>query len=124
MYNVIIVLDNAKNRSYYYTYVESDGNIVCDELPPYQDINKARSCYWNEGDWVYDPDKCAEIVAEQENAKAAAEQARIEAEAVPTLEEIAAATMEIAENVSANMDAIAELATMVSKILSERGDEV
>ena len=34
MYNVIIVLDDSRDRSYYYSYVAENGNVTCDELPP------------------------------------------------------------------------------------------
>ena len=122
-YNVIIVLDESRNRSYYDRYVAENGNIECADLPPYQDINKARSCYWDGGNWIYDVDKHAEIVAAQEAEKAAAEQAAQEAEAVPTLREIGIALMEIAENVNTNMGAITELAAIVSKMISEKGGE-
>ncbi len=50
-YQVIIILDSSRNRSYYQGYIISDdetqGNITCEELPPYADVNKARSCYWD-----------------------------------------------------------------------------
>ena len=124
-YNVIIVLDESKNRSYYYSYVAQNGNIECTELPPYADPNKARACYWDAESttWIYDAEKYTEIVAEQEALKAAAEQANKEAEAVPTLKEIGIALMEIAENVNANMGAITELAAIVSWMISEKGGE-
>lgn len=102
MYHVIIVLDEVRDKSYYHSYVAKDGNIECDELPPYQDINKARACYWDADElvWVYDPDKYAEIIAEQEADKAAEEQAKKKAEAVPTNKELADAVMELANLVA------------------------
>ena len=109
MYHVIIISDEKRNRSYYYSYIDKDGNIECEELPPYQDIIKAKSCYWDGKKWVYDPDKYAELVTE-----AAAEKAAAEAEAVPTNEELAAAVMEIGDNLSTVMDAIAELGEKVA----------
>lgn len=114
MYNVIIVLDQSRNRSYYYSYTDKNGNIECEELPPYADLNKARSCYWDGRKWIFDADKHTEIVAAQEAEKAAAEQARKAAETIPTNEELAAATMEIADNVSIIMDAVSELAEKVA----------
>lgn len=116
MYNVIIVLDPSKNRSYYHSYVTQNGNIECEELPPYQDITKARSCYWDAQNaaWVYDAEKYAEFVADREASEAAAERERLEAEAVPSNAELAAALMELAENVNANQDAITELASMIA----------
>ncbi len=110
MYHVIIVLDEKRNKSYYYSYVYKNGNIECAELPPYQDILKAKACYWDGENWVYDSDKYAELVAEAEAEKEATEKAAAEAEAVPTNAELADAMMEIADNVSILMDAVAELA--------------
>ncbi|MDE7029468.1 MAG: hypothetical protein K2P63_05735 [Lachnospiraceae bacterium] len=114
MYQVIIVFDETRSKNYYYSYVDKDGNIECTELPPYQDIQKARACYWDaeNGLWMYDADRYAEIVAASEAQKAAAEQAQREADAVPSNKEITEALMELARNVSANMDAIVELAAI------------
>lgn len=113
-YNVIIVLDESRNKSYYYSYVTENGNIECAELPPYADPNKARACYWDGEKWVFDADKYAEIEAVQAAEKEAADKAAAEAAAVPTNEELAAATMEIADNVSTLMDAVTELAETVA----------
>lgn len=113
-YNAIIVLDETRNKSYYHSYVDKDGNIECEELPPYQDIFKARSCYWDDGKWCYDADKHAELAAEADAEKEAAEKAAAEAAAVPTNEELAAATMEIADSVNTLMDAVTELAETVA----------
>lgn len=113
MYNVIIVLDESKNRNYYYSYVAENGNIECEELPPYQDIHKARSCYWNEEEWIFDADKYAEIRAVQEAEKEAAEQAALEAKTTPTNADLADAVMDLADNVSILMDAVTELANEV-----------
>lgn len=101
MYNVIITLDESRNRSYYYSYVAKDGNIECEELPPYADANKARSCWWDGGAWAFDADKHAELVAAQAAEEEAAEQARREAEAVPTNAELALAVIELAAEVAA-----------------------
>lgn len=102
MYQVIIVLDKARNRSYYYSFVASNGNIECEELPPYADPNKARACYWDAKNkkWVYDADKNAELVAEQQAVEAAEEQAKLEAAAIPTNKELADAVMELADLVA------------------------
>lgn len=66
MYQVIIVINEDKNKNYYYSYTESEdptlGNISVEDLPPYQDINKARACYWENSQWVYDPDEYDYIV--------------------------------------------------------------
>lgn len=114
-YNVIIMLDEKRNKRYYYSYVDKGGNIKCADLPPYQDINKARSCYWDAENttWVYDADKYAEIVAEQEAQRSVAEKMQREEEATPTNEELASAMMEIADNVNTLMDAVAELGSVM-----------
>ena len=109
MYNVIIVLDDFRDRSYYYSYVAENGNVTCDELPPYADPNKARACYWNGEKWVFDADKYAEIEEVQAAEKEAADKAAAEEAAIPTNAELADAMMEIADNVSVVMDAVAEL---------------
>lgn len=116
MYQVIIVYDNTKDKNYYYSYVNDNGNIECEELPPYQDINKAQACYWGTKDknWIYDAEKYAEIIAEQEQAKAEAKKSKAIIEAVPTNEEIAEAIVEIASSISDMIDAIAELGVMAS----------
>lgn len=47
MYQVIIVFDDIKKKSYFNSYVISSdttlGNIECEELPLYADINKAQA---------------------------------------------------------------------------------
>ena len=113
-YNVIIVLDKSRNRSYYDHYVTENGNIECEELPPYADINKAQACYWDGEKWNYDADKYAEIVAIQTAEKEAAEKKAAEAEAVPTNAELAIAVMDIGDNLNAVMNAIAELRNEVA----------
>lgn len=117
-YNVIIVLDESRNRSYYYSYVTENGNIECTELPPYADPAKARACYWDAENttWIYDAEKYEEIVAEQEALEAAAEQERLEAEAVPSNAELADAVMELAGNDDLIMDALSELADKIAKM--------
>ena len=117
-YQVIIILDEKRNKSYYHSYTVSEdvtlGNIQCEELPPYQDINKAHACYWDTKDktWVYDAEKYAEIIAEQEQAKSEAEEAKIIAAATPSNAELAEAILEIASNINDMIDAIAELGVM------------
>ncbi len=113
-YQVIIVLDESRNKSYYYAYVAENGNIECEELPPYADINKAHACYWNGKKWVFDPEKYAEIEAIQIAEKEATEKAETEARAVPTSAELAIAVMELGDNVSLLMDAVSELANEVA----------
>ncbi|MDE6052159.1 MAG: hypothetical protein K2G55_00040 [Lachnospiraceae bacterium] len=115
-YNVIIVLDESRNRSYYYSYVAENGNIECTELPPYADPNKARACYWDGKKWVFDADKYAEIVAVQAAEKEAAEREAAEAEAVPTNAELAAGMMELGDNVSVIMEAVTEIAEEIAAL--------
>lgn len=118
MYHAIIILDSSRDRSYYHSYVTEAGNIECDELPPFQDINKARACYWDAdaSAWVYDSDKYAEIVAKQQAVEAAEEQAKLEAAAIPTNAELAAAVMELAEDIAKIEEVLTGLAGM------ERGE--
>ena len=113
-YNVIIVLDESRNRSYYYSYVTENGNIECTELPPYADPNKARACYWDGEKWMFDADKYAEIEAIQAAEREAAEKEAAEAAATPTNAELALAVMDIGDNLSAVMDAVAEIGATVA----------
>lgn len=102
-YQVIIFLDESRNRSYYHSYVMSEdttlGNIECSDLPPYQDINKARACYWDADNatWVFDEEKYAEILAAIEEERVAREQAELEASVVMTNAELTQAFLELAE---------------------------
>lgn len=121
-YQVIIVLDESRSKSYFYSYVESEdttlGNIECAELPAYQDINMARACYWDADNqlWVFDVEKYSEICEEIEAIKEAQAEAEAIAEATPTNEELAEICMELAEMVSILSDSVTELAEMVSVI--------
>lgn len=79
-YQVIVVNDKIRNKNYYYSYVINDqasnvgvfsvddttDTITVSDLPPYQDINKANSCYWDSENavWVFDDEKYAEILKE------------------------------------------------------------
>ena len=122
MYQVIIILDESREKSYYHSYVELEdktiGNISCDELPPYQDMNKAQSCYWDAEttQWVFDEEKYAEIIAQIAAEREAAEQAAAEAEATPTNAELAECAMELGEGQSNLEDAIAELGELYSEL--------
>lgn len=115
-YQVIILLDEARERSYFYSYAISEdttrGNIECTELPPYADINKARSCYWdsNKAVWVFDKEKYAEICAEIEAIKEAQEEAQAIAKATPTNAELAEMVVEMTES-------IAELSNVLADVL-------
>lgn len=107
MYQVIIISDEERGKSYYQSYVESDntnlGNITCSELPSYQDINKARSCYWDSVRWVYDEEKYAEIIAEIEAAKAA-EEAANQISVTMNNEELTESVMELSDLVGKLME--------------------
>lgn len=122
MYQVIIILDESREKSYYHSYVESEdttlGNISCDELPPYQDLNKAQSCYWDaeNENWVFDEEKYEEIITQIAAEKESAEQAVAEAEATPTNAELAECAMELGEGQSNLEDAVAELGELYSKL--------
>lgn len=121
-YQVILFLDESRNKSYYHSYVESEdvllGNIECTELPAYQDINKARACYWDTDalQWIFDEEKYAEIVAQIEAERQAAEQARLEAEATPTNLELADCAIELGNGQSILEDAVAELANKYANL--------
>lgn len=123
MYRVTLFLDETRNKNYYYSYEESDdttiGNITCEELPPFQDINKARSCYWDSGSvtWVFDEDKYNEILEEQTAAKSEAAKAAAVAAATPSNAELAEVLTELADYISAHDAAIAELGGMVSELM-------
>lgn len=125
-YQVIIILDSSRNRSYYQGYIISDdetqGNITCEELPPYADVNKARSCYWDseEKKWIYDAEKEAEIQEQIAAAEAEAEKTKAEEEATPSNMDLADAVIELGNNVSDMMDALTELAQTVNDL---RGGE-
>lgn len=75
MYQVILINDEKRNRNYYQSFVESEdaalGNIAVDELPPYADPNKARSCYWDAKKkvFVFDEEKFEEIKTKIEEDK-------------------------------------------------------
>lgn len=116
MFQVIVVLDEDRNKSYYNSYFDSEditlGNMTCDELPPYQDINKAHACYWdvNNSKWIFDEEKYNSIMSKIAAEKEAAEQAALEAKATPTNAELAECAMELGEGQSNLEGAVLELA--------------
>lgn len=91
-YQVIIVLDETRERSYFYSYVISEdstkGNIECTELPPYADIDKARACYWKNGAWIFDEEKYTEILAKIEAEKEAIQAEADRIASIPSNEEL------------------------------------
>lgn len=118
-YQVIIVLDDARNQNYYHSYVESNdatlGNIECTELPPYQDIHKARSCYWDGKKWVFDEGKYNEIIANIEAEKEAAEEETKRIAEIPSNEELK-------EMFLCNTVAINEIMTYIEEIVEPLKD--
>lgn len=125
-YQVLLFFDETRERNYYYNYYESDdttlGNISCNALPPYQDINKARACYWENEQWVYDEEKYSEIIAEIKANKEAQKKEEAEVEATPTLKELSIAVMDIANKVLELYSANIDLATQISLLSNELND--
>lgn len=123
MYRVTLFLDESKNKNYYQSYKQSDdttvGNITCEELPPFQDINKARACYWDSDSlkWVFDEEKYSEILAVQAEAKTTAEKEAAVMAATPSNDELAVGLIDLAENIANHDAAIAELGEMISKLM-------
>lgn len=101
MYQVIVTSIDGKR--YYYAYVETNGNIECIDLPPYQDINKARACWWDDEKWNFDESRYAEIIAEIEAKKEAAQEEADRIASIPNNEQLN-------EMVLCLMDAVNELA--------------
>lgn len=124
-YQVIIILDESRNRSYYQGYVESEdttlGNIMVEELPPYADINMAHACYWDaeNNKWIFDDEKESEIQEKLAADKEAAEKAQAEAEATPSNKDLADCVVELGDGQSSLEDAVAELGELYNA-LAER----
>ena len=122
MYQVIVTSINGKR--YYHSYVESDGNIECDDLPPFQDINKARACYWNDEKWNFDESRYAEILAEIEAKKQAAQEEADRQAAIPNNEELnfmVIATMEGLAEIMTKIDVVVDPLAELAKLLSQKG---
>ena len=117
MYQVIIVLDEFNSKNYYYSYVAADGNIECEELPPYQDIDKARACWWDADNaaWVYDNEKYNKIVETKQRQRKEATEAAAKTAAQPTISEMSDAVLELAESISDIESALAELGSIVGE---------
>ena len=98
-YQVLLFLDETRNKSYYHSYFESEdtklGNMECTDLPPYQDIIKARACYWDseKSEWVFDAEKYDEILEDAQRDKAEQEEANAISEATPSNLELLEAIM-------------------------------
>ena len=122
-YQVIIILDESRNRSYYQGYVESEdttlGNITVSELPPYADVNMARACYWDAENekWIFDEEKESDIQEKLAADKEAAEKAQAETEATPSNADLADCVSELGEGQSSLEDAVAELGELVNELL-------
>ena len=104
MYQVNVNPINGKR--YYYSYVDMNGNIECDDLPPYQDINKARACWWDDEKWNFDEGRYAEILAEIEAQKEAAQAEKDRLSSIPSNEELN-------EMLLTSMVAIAEITSFI-----------
>lgn len=123
MYRVTLFLDKSRNKNYYHSYEESDdetiGNISCVELPSFQDINKARACYWNSdsSEWIFDEEKYNEILTAQAEIRAEAEAESAKNASIPSNDELAEGLIELAENIANHDAAIAELGEMLSKLM-------
>lgn len=118
MYQVIVNSINGKR--YYYSYVNTNGNITCDDLPPYQDINKARSCWWDDEKWNFDESRYAEILAEIEQAKADAEAEADRIASIPNneeLNEMLLTLMDATSEIAMYMDSVVEPLTEMAALL-------
>ena len=95
--------------------MEENGNIQCEELPPYQDLQKAQSCHWDAKAkvWVYDEEKYAELAEAQKAARAAEEQAKKEAAAVASNKELTDAVLELAAGQAKIKAKITEFSTLL-----------
>lgn len=100
-YRVILNHDNYYSGNYkkFQTATEADssgyGDVTVPALPPYGDMQMAMSCKWESDTWVYDSEKYAALVAAEEEAKKAAE----EAAKIPT-------NKELMQAISDTMDAV------------------
>lgn len=116
-------MDNSRNKNYYHSYEQSDdetiGNISCVDLPPFQDIYKARACYWNSdsAEWVFDDEKYSDILTEQAEIKAEMEKEAAKNAATPSNEELAEGLIELAENVANHNNTILALEEKVAKLM-------
>lgn len=123
MYQVIVTALNGKQ--YYYSYVESQGDIECADLPPYADINKANACYWDGEKWVFDESRYKEIIAEIEQAKAEAEAEAERIASIPTNEELyemILSSMEGINELAKFDDTIVNPLSAMAKLLVKDGD--
>lgn len=113
-YQVIVFVDDTNNRQYYQSYIEGDatmlGNLECPELPPYQDINKARACYWDGAAWRFDQSKYLRILADIEQAEAEAEAEAERLASIPTNEELNEMTL-------CNMAALNEVQIYIESVV-------
>ena len=116
-YQVIMLYDDELGKAYFDSYVKSDdttlGNIQVTELPPYADIQKAKSCTYDSDNatWVFDEAKYAKIITAEEERKAAEEEAAAEAATVMSNAELTAFVLELAEMISANETGVVDETT-------------
>lgn len=124
-YQVIVSLNELNGKRYYHSYVESGGNIVCDDLPPFQDINKARSCYWDDEKWIFDEIRYTEILAEIAQAKADAEAETDRIARIPSneeLNEMILSAYEAINELAMFDDAVVTPLSDMAKLLVKDGD--
>lgn len=127
-YQVITAIDEARARNYYQSYYVSDtdkGNIECEELPPYQDINKAQACYWDGSKWIYDSEKYDEIIAKIEAEKKAAQEEADRIALIPTNEELHAMILSAMASMNEITNFVDEIVSPLTQLASllKGGDE-
>lgn len=116
-----VIVNSINGKRYYHSYVESNGNITCDDLPPFQDINKARACYWNDEEWLFNETRYAEILAEIEARKEAAQAEAERLASIPTneqLKEMSLCTMEAINEVMILIDSVVNPLSEMAALLT------
>lgn len=119
MYQVILRHD--KGREYYHDYFINDemiGTIQCDELPPYQDIIKARSCYYDDGKWVFDDEKYEELSYAQIGTPDNTELSEGLMDLAMVVDELITSVTTIADNI----DIVTVLEQLVNKVAKIKGE--
>lgn len=119
MYQVILRQDNG--REYYHNYFKEDGmlgTIECNELPPFQDIVKARSCYYDDGEWIFDDNKYSELSLAQIGTPDNAELSEGLIDLAITVDELITSVAALADNI----DIVALLEQLTNKISKIKGE--
>lgn len=115
-----VVLKEVNGRYYYYQYFQEEGlkgTAECEELPPYQDIKKARCCYLEDGEWVFDEEKYEFLSEEQKEAFNNDEIVDGLLDLADTVDNLITSVNTIAENI----DVIAVLEQLTNKISQIKG---